>query len=92
MVCLTADGDVTVLALMEAILFWQSNGDLFVWEDTDGQEDREMTQWSTLSKINLAALEGFKNDMSRKVFVSVSTRVSYNVIKNVTDSALTSDI
>lgn len=35
MVCLTADGDVTVRALMEAILFWQSGGDLFVWEDTD---------------------------------------------------------
>lgn len=38
MVCLTADGDVTVRALMEAILFWQSSGDLFAWEDTDEQE------------------------------------------------------
>lgn len=31
MVCLTADGDVTVCALMEAILVWQSSGDLLVW-------------------------------------------------------------
>jgi len=74
MVCLTADGDVTVLALMEAILFWQSSRDLFVWEDTDGQEDGEMTHRSTLSRIHLVALQGFKIEMSRKAFVSMCTR------------------
>lgn len=52
MVCLTADGDVTVCALMEAILFWQSSGDLFAWEDTDEQEDRGMTHRSTLNRLH----------------------------------------
>lgn len=72
MVCLTADGDVTVRALMEAILFWQSSGDLFAWEDTDEQEDREMTHRSTLNRLHLVALtEGFKiARKSRKAFVS----------------------
>lgn len=61
MVCLTADGDVTVRALMVAILFWQSSGDLFAWEDTDEQEDRGMTHRSTLNRLHLVALtEGFK--------------------------------
>lgn len=71
MVCLTADGDVTVSALMEAILFWRGSSDLFVWEDTDEQEDREMTHRSTLNRLHLAALtEGFKIALSKKTFVS----------------------
>ena len=75
MVCLTADGDVTVRALMEAILFWQSSGDLFVWEDTDEQEDREMTHRSTLNRLHLVALteRGFKIALSRKAFVFLNT-------------------
>lgn len=56
MVCLTADGDVTVRALMEAILFWQSGCDLFAWEDTDGQEDRGTTHRSTVNRLHLVAL------------------------------------
>lgn len=74
MVCLTADGDVTVRALMEAILFWQSSGDLFVWEDTDEQEDRKMTHRSTLNRLHLVApTEGFKIALSRKAFVFLNT-------------------
>jgi len=69
MVCLTADGDVTVCALMKAILFWQSSSDLFVWEDTDEQEDREMTRRSTHTRLHLVALiEGLKIAPSRKAF------------------------
>lgn len=52
MVCLTADGDVTVRALMEAILFWQSSGDLFAWEDADEQGDREMTRRSAQNRLH----------------------------------------
>lgn len=61
MVCLTADGDVTVRTLMEAILFWQSSSDLFAWEDTDEQKDGEMTHRSTVNRLHLAArTQGFK--------------------------------
>lgn len=67
MVCLTADGDVTVRALMEAILFWRSSGDLFVGEDTDEQEDGEITHRSTLNRLHLVALtEGFQIALSRR--------------------------
>lgn len=66
MVCLTADGDVTVRALMEAILFWQSSGDLFAWEDTDEQKDGEMTHRSTVNRLHLAArTRGFKTVLSK---------------------------
>lgn len=68
MVCLTADGDVSVRALMEAILFWQSGSDLFVWEDTD--EHRETTHRSTLNRLHLAALtEVFKTALWSEAFV-----------------------
>lgn len=70
MVCLTADGDVTVRALMEAILFWRSSGDLFVWEDADEQDNREMTNRSTVNRLHLVALtEVFKIALLRKAFV-----------------------
>lgn len=54
MLCLTADGDVTVRTLMEAILFWQSSDDLFAWEDTDEQKDGGMTHRSTVNRLHLA--------------------------------------
>lgn len=64
-------------ALMEAILFWQSSGDLFVWEDTDEQDDREMTHRSTQNRLRLVALtDGFKIALSRKAFVSWNTSQS----------------
>lgn len=92
MVCLTADGDVTVRALMEAILFWQSSGDLFAWEDTDEQEDREMTHRSTVNRLHLVPLtEGFRIAPSKKAFVSRTHdplhvyKVSYNPLKTATD-------
>ena len=78
MVCLTADGDVTVRALMEAILFWQSSGDLFVCEDTDEQEDGEMTHRSTLNRPHLVArTDGLKIALSKKAFASRARAAPY---------------
>ncbi|CAB1455938.1 unnamed protein product [Pleuronectes platessa] len=66
-----ADGDVNVRALMEAILFWQSSGDLFVCKDTDEREDGGMTHRSTVNRPHLVAgTDGMKIALSKKALVS----------------------
>lgn len=74
MVCLTADGDVIQRTLMEAILFWQSSGDLFAWEDAAKQRDREMTHRSTVNRLALVVLtQGPRNCVVKATICSSET-------------------
>lgn len=74
MVCLTADGDVTQLTLMEAILFWQSSGNLFAWEDAAKPRDREMTHRSTVNRLALVVLtQGPRNCVVKATICSSET-------------------